>query len=195
MPKHSLNDNKALLDRLAEDDEAAFSELYQRFWKQLFAIAYNRLQETETAEDVVHDVFAALWFNRHQLQISTLENYLATATKYTVFAKIKSRMKERGAWEHKITAEPSCENMEASFHYKRILELVNDEVDKLPEKCRLIFRCSRNEGLTVKQIADRFQISPKTVENQLTKALRRIKPLARTFFHLFLAAIAFFLPR
>lgn len=104
-------------------------------------------------------------------------------------------MKERHALDNILPAHKAAETTEASVHYKRILELVNSEVEKLPEKCRLIFRCSRNEGLSVKQIAERFRLSPKTVENQLTKALNRLKPLGRTFFHLLLTAIAFFFLR
>lgn len=187
-------ENSDLVLLLSQSDQGAFSELYQRYWKKLFAIAYNRLNETETAEDVVHDVFAAVWSQREKLLIGNLENYLATATKYMVFAKIKARIRER---ELLNTEAPlaTVASAEASVHYKRILELVNQEVENLPEKCRLIFRCSRNEGMSVKQIAERFQLSPKTVENQLAKALRRLKPLGRTFFHCFLAAIAVFFLR
>ncbi len=175
-----------LVDLLSKDDEEAFTELYHRFWQKLFAIAYNRLAEVETAEDVVHDVFAGLWSNRHKIEIESLENYLATATKYLVLAKIKRKIKER-SFAASIESTPVIEmTIESSVHYKQILERVHQEVEALPEKCRLIFKYSRNEGLSAKQIAGRLHLSPKTVENQLNKALSRLKPLSRTFFHLFL---------
>lgn len=175
-----------LVDLLSKDDEEAFTELYNRYWQKLFAIAYNRLAEVETAEDVVHDVFAGLWSNRHKLEIESLENYLATATKYLVLAKIKRKIKERSFADSMESTSVIEMSTESSLHYKQILERVNQEVEALPEKCRLIFKYSRNEGLSAKQIASRLHLSPKTVENQLNKALNRLKPLSRTFFHLLL---------
>lgn len=179
-------ENTMLVDLLSKDDEEAFTELYNRYWQKLFAIAYNRLAEVETAEDVVHDVFAGLWSNRHKLEIESLENYLATATKYLVLAKIKRKIKERSFADSMESTSVIEMSTESSLHYKQILERVNQEVEALPEKCRLIFKYSRNEGLSAKQIASRLHLSPKTVENQLNKALNRLKPLSRTFFHLLL---------
>jgi RNA polymerase sigma-70 factor (ECF subfamily) len=179
-------DDKMLVERLCEGDEKAFTELYNRYWQKLFAIAYNRLAEVETAEDVVHDVFAGLWMNREKVAIESLEKYLATATKYLVLAKIKRKIKERNLAVSSDPAPVIEMTIESSVHYKTILERVNKEVEALPEKCRLIFKYSRRDGLTTKQISDRLNLSPKTVENQLTKALNRLRPLGRTFFHFFL---------
>ena len=68
MKEYQLYNNQMLLDLLAESDEVAFTELYNRFWKKLFAIAYNRLNEVQAAEDIVHDVFASLWANREKIK-------------------------------------------------------------------------------------------------------------------------------
>ena len=175
-----------LLVLLAKNDEAAFTEIYDRFWKKLFAIAYNRIKESDLAEDIVHDVFASLWANRNRSKIETLENYLATATKYLVLARIKKKERER-LYNSSVKEAPVIElPLETSLHYKRLLKIVNDEVEKLPEKCRLIFKYSRNEGMPVKQIADHLSISPKTVENQLNKALKHLRMATKTFLHLFL---------
>jgi len=175
-------ENTVLVRLLARDDEHAFTELYNRYWQRLFAIAYNRLGNQQAAEDIVHDVFASLWKNRQRLGVVSLENYLATATKYLVFASIKKSIRER-RFGKEAAMDPCGEPLPGeSLHYRQVLELVEREVENLPEKCRLIFRCSRNEGLTVKEIAHRLTLSPKTVENQLGKALRRLKPFGRTFF-------------
>ena len=95
MRKYQLYDNKDLLGLLSNNDEIAFTELYDRFWQKLFAIAYCRLKEIETAEDIVHDVFASLWANRQEITIESLDNYLATAVKYMVLDKIKKKERER----------------------------------------------------------------------------------------------------
>jgi len=128
------------------------------------------------AEDVVHDVFASLWANREKNGIESLDNYLATAAKYTVLAKIKKIERER-IYNNNTSQEARIFEMpvETALHYKRILELVKNEVEKLPEKCRLVFKYSRNEGMPVRQIAKELNISPKTVENQLSKAIKQLK--------------------
>ena len=92
MRDYSSYNNETLLELLAQGDEYAFTEIYERFHKVLFAIAYNRLNEIQEAEDIVHDVFASLWSNRTKVEVKSLENYLAVAAKYTVFAKIKRKV-------------------------------------------------------------------------------------------------------
>ncbi|HEV2831770.1 MAG TPA: RNA polymerase sigma-70 factor [Hanamia sp.] len=177
----SYNNNE-LLNLLSESDERAFGEIYNRFWQKLFAIAYNRLNEIQTAEDIVHDVLVSLWSNREKVSIESLENYLATAAKYMVLAKIKKKERQRIYNNSASHQAPVFDlPMETSLHYKYILEIVKNEVEKLPEKCRLIFKYSRNAGMPVKQIAKELNISPKTVENQLNKALKQLKLVVRSF--------------
>lgn len=180
MSEYVSYDNAVLLELLSKSDEPAFAEIYNRFWRKMFAIAYNRFQESQEAEDIVHDVFASLWANRHKSEIACLENYLATATKYMVLAKIKRKERKR-VYDNSVNKVPVVElTVETSLHYKRILELVKTEVDKLPEKCRLIFNCSRNEGMSIKQIAAELNISPRTVENHLNKALNHLRVAIKT---------------
>lgn len=175
MNEYLSYDNSMLLNLLSKSDESAFTEIYNRFWQKLFAIAYNRVHESEAAEDIVHDVFVSLWANRHKAEIECLENYLATATKYMVLARIKKNERKR-VYANSLYKTPVVElTVETSLHYKRILEIIKKEVDRLPEKCRLIFICSRNEGMSIRQIADEFNISPKTVENHLNKALNHLR--------------------
>lgn len=185
MTGYSIYDCRQLLEKLSQGDEAAFTEIYTRFWKKLFAIAYNRLKDAEAAEDVVHDVFVSLWTNRENSEIQLLENYLGTAVKYMVFARIRKMERERIyaiSSNAAVVMESSIEN---SLHCKRILELIKTEVEQLPEKCQLVFKYSRYEGLTTRQIAETLNISPKTVENQLSKALKQLKLVTRSFLGLF----------
>lgn len=181
MKNYEKYNNQELLHLVSGDDKVAFTELYNRFWQPLFAIAINRTKERETAEDVVHDVFAGLWANRTKIHIESLENYLAVAVKYAVLTKIKKKVRER---EFQQITEGACViemPILETLHYKRILEIVKEEVEHLPEKCRLIFKYSREAGMPVKQIATELNISPKTVENQLAKAIRQLRLATRSF--------------
>ena len=117
--------------------------------------------------------------------MESLENFLATATKYMVFAKIKKIQKERDYSKDPHQAIFIDLPVETSVHYKRILEIIKTEVENLPEKCRMIFNYSRNDGMPVKMIAQKLDISPKTVENQLNKALRQLKRANLPYLNLF----------
>ena len=193
MNDYLLYNNQLLLELLSKGDESAFTELYTRYWKKLFTIAYNRLKEVEAAEDIVHDVFVGIWTNREKLQIEFLENYLATATKYAVLGLIKKKAQERMYNNNAAIATVFELPVETALHYKQILDAIKKEVEKLPEKCRLIFKYSRNEGMPVKQIAKELHLSPKTVENQLHKAVKQLKLVTKSFLHflLFLTFIFF----
>jgi RNA polymerase sigma-70 factor (family 1) len=182
MPKYSTYNDAYLLTLMEQDDERAFTALYNRYWQKLFSVSYNRLKDISSSEDIVHDVFASLWANRHDNQINSLENYLATATKFQVLSKIKKLERERNHCQS-INATPVisiCD--ESRLHHKQILQLVEKEVERLPEKCRLIFNYSRRNGLPSKEIAEKLNISPKTVDNQLHKALKQLKMITKSLF-------------
>lgn len=169
---------------MALDEQEAFTELYNRHWKKLFTIANNRLKDSAAAEDIVHDIFTRLWAVRHSLQIESPENYLATAVKFAVLGKIKKQLHQQAYQQHAASAPVITMPVEAAVQHKQIMELINKQVEKLPPQCRLIFKYSREAGMPVKQIAQQLQLSPKTVENQLTKALRYLRPVLRSFMHL-----------
>lgn len=157
------------------DSESAFREVYAIFWKRLYAVAFSRLKDRQEAEDVVHDVFVSLWTNRNKVKIRLIENYLFVAVKNRVLTQIRKRISER-AYLQSVTGELSVNpQLEASLQGKWILEKLQNEMELLPDKCKQIFKYSRNDGLQVKQIAERLEISPKTVENQLNKALKRLR--------------------
>lgn len=175
-----------LLSLMAQDDKAAFTELYDRFWKKLFVIAFNRIKDKQSAEDIVHDVFASLWNNRTQVNIDQLENYLAVAVRYSVFSTIKKKSRVKQIEQNLSLSSIVEMPVETSLHYKKILELVKTEVEHLPEKCRIIFKYSRDAGMPVKEIARQLHLSPKTVENQLGKAIRQLKLATRSLLQSFL---------
>ncbi|MFN8253932.1 MAG: RNA polymerase sigma-70 factor [Ferruginibacter sp.] len=193
MTNYSAYDDVGLVQLLANGDEGAFNEIYHRYWTQLFAMAVNRLKDKSAAEDVVHDVFAGLWHNRTAVQIDKLENYLAVAVKYTILNVLRKRQYEKHYLETAIGTVNVEAVTEQQVQYKWLLQKVQTEIEKLPEKCRLIFKYSRNQGMPVKEIARQLHLSPKTVENQLTRAIRQLRvavksaifSLATFFIHLF----------
>jgi RNA polymerase sigma-70 factor (family 1) len=165
---------RELLARLSASDKEAFAVIYQHYWELLYGMAYNRLKARLLAEDVVHDVFASLWRNRQKQEIQCLKSYLATAVKYIILKELRKAALQQ-QYRQVQPAESVIPVTEAALDARRILEMLQKEVQTLPEKCRLIFRFSREQGMTVKQIAHEMGISPKTVQNQLNKALKHLR--------------------
>lgn len=171
------------MNRLREHDADAFTEIYNAYWEKLLAIAYNRLSDLQAAEDIVQDVFASLWHHREDAAITNAGAYLATAVKYKILDRARREKLLRQYQQlYGATVPLAAASPEASLQYKHIQELYQREVNNLPEKCQLIFRYSREQGMPVKKIAQELNISPKTVENQITKALHHLKDSIRSLF-------------
>jgi RNA polymerase sigma-19 factor, ECF subfamily len=168
-------DEKELLHGLAQGNENALASIYQYFWQPLFISAYNVLKEKAACEDILQDIFLQLWVNRESLVIhSSLRAYLYTATRYQVFRYIKTGACREMLFDklEERLAEPSSEN---NLQEKETSRIINSIVNNLPEKCRVIYKLSREQQLSHKEIADQLNISTKTVENQITIALRKLR--------------------
>lgn len=178
MPKLSasiLNNENELLYALSKGHEEALKVIYQKYWDRLFISAYNVLKDKEACEDIIQEIFFQLWKKRERLTITTsLQAYLFSATRYQVFHTIKKssgRMElYEGLEERFLTDAPDI-----PLYVKEIRERVNTAVENLPEKCREIYKLSREQHLSYKEIARHLQISPKTVENQITIALKKLR--------------------
>jgi len=171
-----LQDNEnELLTALAQGHEDALKIIYRKYWDRLFLSAYNILKDKEACEDIIQDLFVQLWQKREQLTITTsLGAYLFTATRYQVFRTIRRSPVRKELFED-LDQRFLADGPEIPLYVKEIQETINAAVEGLPGKCREIYRLSREEHLSNKDIAANLQISPKTVENQLTIALKRLR--------------------
>jgi RNA polymerase sigma-70 factor (family 1) len=175
LPSHYIHTEKELLSRLSHGDEMALTHIYQLYWKSLFIQAYNIIRDKMVCEDIVQEIFLQLWRKRESIQITdSLNSYLHAATRYQVFHYIRKTPVTEHLFENiderLVTASPDHNLFQKELHGQ-----IDDIVSRLPEKCRVIYKLSREEYLPHKEIADRLHISIKTVENQLTIALRRLR--------------------
>jgi len=135
-----------------------------------------------------------LWTKRKDLQIThSIRAYLFTAVKFQTINYIRSeKVKRDYASSYANFKASSFDNSnEENIHLSDLKSLIENEVSKLPEKCQQIFRMSRNEHQSIKNIADLLNISHKTVENQLTKALRQLRTSLGQFFSLTILLLIF----
>ena len=173
---HDLADDE-LLALFEQDDIAAFEEIYNRYWLKLYAAAYKRLKDREAAKELVQDFFTGFWLNRAQLKIhSSLQGYLFTSIKYLVL-NYKRAENVRMAYSELLlwASNKAYNSTEEYLTYKELKESVDIGINQLPPKCRSVFELSRNQYKTNKEIAKLLDISEKTVENHLTKALKYLK--------------------
>lgn len=169
--------DKQLVSLLQNDDERAFREIYDRYWKKLLFKASQKIGEVSLAEEAIQDIFLSLWTRRHDLVLQgELGAYLAAATTYSVIKCRQKRKRERqlhlASKQFVPHSENTTENMlafEALQH--RILQLVA----ALPEQTRLIYKLHKEEGCSYKEIATSLDISPKTVDYHLSKAIKTLR--------------------
>lgn len=175
-----------LLVLLKVGDQAAFTEIYNRYWEKMVTIAYVKLQSTEDAKEVVQDLFVDIWNRRAVCEIHySLHTYISGALRYKIYSCIATRQKEHQKIRQ-LPAQDICNNTEEWLSYETLKEDLERAVLELPEKCRLVFRLSREGGFSNQEIAAALHISSKTVENHMTKALERLHAALKSFLLLFL---------
>lgn len=186
--------DSVLLDKLKQNDEVAFTELYNRYWDKMYVIAVNRLNNPAEAEEAVQEVFYNIWKRRADISVTlSLPAYLATAVKYEVLNML-ARQKRFLRYE-KYTAYTGATADESAGEQLQVADMqrqLQQTIKALPEQCRLVYRLSREGGYSRKEIATTLDISEKTVANHLTRAL---KSLRGTFTELFRIIIFFLLTR
>ncbi|RQP18660.1 MAG: RNA polymerase sigma-70 factor [Parapedobacter sp.] len=174
---HRHNTDKELVTKLRQGDEVALSEIYERYWDRLFVVAANRLGDPQEAEECVQDVLYKLWRLRETLYIENdnLSGYLAVSIRNQVFNRRLKRHRERlrvAEYETTDTGHPSPELVLIA---KELQNRIDRAINNLPTQCRIVFELSRQEGKTVKQVANQLAISENTVKYHLKKANRDIR--------------------
>ena len=168
----------ALWEAVQQGDTAAFAALYERYWRRLFTAAYARLPDQAECEDIVHDIFLTLWTERSRLAIGNLPAYLAAAVRYQA---VRSKQQATaGALYYDESLETLSKEAAFNTGETRLLGLdlegrLAAALGQLPQRCREIFLLSRVQHFSNDEIAAQLHISRRSVENQLTTALRHLR--------------------
>jgi len=174
MLNYNLYTDDELTSLLKEDDQAAFTEIYERYWKKMLLIAWNHSNDKTVSKDIVHEVFISLWERRNVVEVLNLAAFLATSIKFSIYKHYQreNRRAELARQNYEFN-ELTCdeEKLDALF----LQEYINGIVEEMPERCRLVFRYSREMGLKNNEIASRINITEKGVEANLTRALKIIR--------------------
>lgn len=169
-----LSDDE-LTTLLKRGEGAAFEEIYNRYWEKMFCIAHRMVKSSGTAEEITQDVFLLLWTKRETLTIASLKQYLAAMLRYEVYRSL-AKTKKQEVYENEIrnTATPFI-SIEKDIENRLLLEIITTLTNRLSEKCRLVFQYNKLEDRSLTDICEELQISPKTAEAHLTKALKVVR--------------------
>lgn len=168
-------DDQYLLEQMKIDDESAFHLLYEKYWEQAYNAAYKRLKDADYAKDITQDIFLQLWSRRYDLQVASVPAYLYTAIRNNVFKWMEK--------EQRFTTIPDLLEILVQESDQADVELLRKEfmlkyealVDSLPSSQRTIFKLRFHEDLSTKEIAEKLDISRKTVQNQLGKSVNQLR--------------------
>lgn len=167
-----------LQERIARyDDQLAYKELFVLLYQPLLQFAASFVKSKESAEEIVSDVFMAVWEKRKRIgSISNLKVYLYVATKNTALNYLarQNKLVTTNIEEMDLEPESIYFNPEQLLITAEMGKRVREIIDRLPAQCKIIFKLVREDELKHREVAEILNLSVKTVENQLSIALRKI---------------------
>ena len=177
---------------LSKRDEAAFEQVFKTHYKNLHAYAFTMLKDEDEAEEMVQQVFFKLWERSEHLSFSgSIAAYLYRAVHNESLNFIKHQKVKAG---HQLHVAYSMKNKSEQAHSKMIRKELEykfrEALNELPEQCRTVFQLSRFEDMKYKEIADKLDISVKTVENHMGKALKLLRTKLVDFLPLLLILLS-----
>jgi len=178
MSLNSTHSDEMLLSLMREDDQEAFTIIYRRYWEGLFITAVKALRGKHEAEDVVQDVLLSLWNRRKDLQIeSSLAAYLQTSIRYKAIHYIERNIRRNDylALLTELAVSIPAPSADIQLQMKELQQTIHEVIAKMPPKMQEVYRLSRNEHLTHREIAEKLEISVETVKKHIQHALQLIK--------------------
>jgi RNA polymerase sigma-70 factor (ECF subfamily) len=172
-----------LIHRITKQhDNHAFVQLFKKYYAPLCRYAYTLIKANDTAEEIVNDVFLKIWKNKEVLQINTcIQGYLIRATRNLAIDHLRKAQRQRGR------AEEIIGDFEAQGYASPIERLIGQEtqaiieatIEAMPKQCKLVFRMSRDKGMTYPEIAQDLNLHIKTIETHMSRSLKILRQALR----------------
>jgi RNA polymerase sigma-70 factor (ECF subfamily) len=179
MNTYSTYDDDTLIHLLKQGAEGAFTEIYHRYWDRLVDAGYYYTKDKQAVEEIVHDVLLRLWQKREVYQIQSLTDYLGTAVKFGIFKAIQKAQRRKKLLETQPAASLISLEEEQRIEARFTAAWLNGIVEALPEKSRLIFKYSREQDMSVAEIARKMDMQPRAVEYHISKVLKILRGYLR----------------
>lgn len=172
-----------IVQQIKAGDIRSFEQLFHAYCEELVRYATTILKDADEAQDVVQHLFVTLWTKRDTLQVnSSLKSYLYRSVYNSSLNRIKQVSTQQKHEEYLgYVAHSYGSAASAVLESKEVQSAIDNAIAALPDQCRLIFTMSRFEGKKYRQIADELQLSVKTIENQMGKALKHMREQLQTY--------------
>lgn len=170
--------------QVSSGSQTAFAALFRLFYPRLHSFCLQYVHVKEVAEEITNDVFVKLWNRRASLrQIDNLSTYLFVAVKNSALNYLKQYSHIHVAIEDEegSSALINRHNPEEELEWKEIRFELNQAIEQLPDQCRTVFKLIKEEGFRYKEVAEILGISPRTVETQLFRALKKLQVVANAY--------------
>lgn len=170
-----MEDNELIL-LLKQSDKEAFTALYKKYWRQVYNFSRLYLTGKDAAEEVVQEVFIKIWESRDFMrQEDNFKGLLFIITRNLIFNQHRKSLNEDFYKMTVISAMENSYDIEEEIEAKNLSDYIDLLINELPPRRREIFNLSRKENKSYKEIAELLHISEKTVENQISEALKYLR--------------------
>ena len=176
MPIHDFEDI-ALVKALRKGDIDAFNQLYEKYYLKLFYFIRGYIGSKEDAEEIIQDVFMTIWETRNRLkEYLSFNSYLFTISYNSILKFYRNKGNRQKLLDNYLAglADRSNKTLD-EVEYNSLLKLIKQSIEKLPPKRQMIFKLSRDEGLSNKEIAKQLDLSVRTIEAQIYQAIKFIR--------------------
>jgi RNA polymerase sigma-70 factor (ECF subfamily) len=169
--------DQELVARLREGDADAYTQLFDRFQPLLYIYARKIIRDKDEAADVVQEVFLYLWDKRDRIEFEgPVLSYLYSAVRYKFFNLLdKKKVRQDYAESLQKFIQQGSPQTDHLLREREMTRIIEEQVGLLPPKLKLIYELSRKANMTTAQIAELTGVSEKTVQNQVSLALKQLK--------------------
>jgi RNA polymerase sigma-70 factor (family 1) len=172
-----LYSDEELMQEIKVDNMFAFDVLYKKYSKKVYKFGYSILKSQEESENLMQDVFLNVWENRHNVKKnSSIKSYVFTITYNSAISVIRKKARESQFIEYlkslqKINEEP----VNIELEYNELTKKLDEIIKALPQRQKEVYLLHRVEGLKYNEIAERLNITVKTIENHMSRSLKTIR--------------------
>jgi len=171
-----IHEDRFLLAGLKTGDERVFRQLFDKYYRPLVSFANRLLSDPDLSRSVVQDVFVMLYDKRSEINIHTsLQSHLFQTVRNRCLNVLKHNKMKREHHQRIFDSGSEAEQPAETLEYAELERCLDIAINGLPDQCQKIFKLSRYEGVTNQEIADQLELSKRTVETQISKALKRIR--------------------
>ncbi|WP_281503861.1 RNA polymerase sigma-70 factor [Arenibacter sp. F26102] len=174
LPKNFQNNN-LLCGHLKNGNQKAFKSLFEQYWEAMFLKANSILRDREVAQDIVQEIWIKLWNQREKLEISNFESYIFRSVSYGCFKYLRDNKFTTSQLQIIDSLSVSNPDVDNQHNLEATQKVIDKSLEELSPRCQEIFTLSRLEDMPNEEIAGKLGISRRSVENQVSLALKVIR--------------------